>query len=87
MPRIAGASFDLHISAPDFEMVRNVRVGDKALDRRKSYKIAAWEIAPPASAVGTKRHDDPVYDVCADYLRNLATAIASEKGSIRVIGG
>lgn len=87
MPRIAGASFDLHISAPDFDMVRNVRVGNRALDRRKSYKVAAWAIAPPVSAVGIKDHDDAVYDVCADYLRNLALAAYPEKGNIRVIGG
>jgi len=70
MVRVAGLTYSIDPEAPIGRRIDDMRVGAEPLSADRSYTVAGW--APVSDA----EHGPPVWEVVADYLRDLKVVSA-----------
>jgi len=68
--RVAGLTYSIDPEAPIGRRIDDMRVGAEPLSADRSYTVAGW--APVSDA----EHGPPVWEVVADYLRDLKVVSA-----------
>jgi sulfur-oxidizing protein SoxB len=63
MVRVGGLEYAITPMAEQGQRISDMRLQGKAIDPKKTYRVAGW--APVAQVEG-----EPIWDVCARYLRN-----------------
>jgi sulfur-oxidizing protein SoxB len=80
MVRVGGLSYTCTPGARMGQRIDNMRLGGKAIEAGKTYKVAGW--APVAEGV----KGDPIWDVIATYLRDRKVVSAPRLNVPRLVG-
>ncbi|NIP14800.1 MAG: thiosulfohydrolase SoxB [Pseudomonadales bacterium] len=81
MVRVGGLRFSCAPDAPNGERIRNLELPNGSpLQAGTAYKVAGW------ATVGQRSPGPPVWNVVADYLRNLGTIRIKEANQPTLVG-
>src|SRR5262249_14949890 len=83
MVRVGGLTYAIDPNAAMGKRITRMELGGKPLESGKTYKVAGWApVSEDAKAAG----GEPVWEVCARYLR-AQKAIAPRKLNVPLIEG
>lgn len=85
MSRLGNVTYDIAIGAASGKRIGNLKVGGKALDDSKTYKISSW--GGNLQNAGRNLRESlirPVYDVTAEYIRRQKTVDISGNSNVRI---
>lgn len=83
MVRVGGMQYTIDPTASAGNRISDMRIGDKAIEASKTYKVAGWA---PVSEAARDAGGEPIWDVMAKYLRQVKT-VAAKAPNIPVIKG
>lgn len=79
MVRVGGMAFTIDPTGQPGNRISGMRLGDKAVDPRKTYRVAGW-------ASMQQVEGEPIWDVCARWLRSRKTIDEVRLNQPRVLG-
>lgn len=68
MVRVGGMQYTIDPTASAGNRISDMRIGDKAIEASKTYKVAGWA---PVSEAARDAGGEPIWDVMANYLRQV----------------
>lgn len=68
MVRVGGMQYTIDPTASAGNRISDMRIGDKAIEASKTYKVAGWA---PVSEAARDTGGEPIWDVMANYLRQV----------------
>ncbi|MDN3987813.1 thiosulfohydrolase SoxB [Zwartia vadi] len=68
MVRVGGMQYTIDPTASAGNRISDMRIGDKAIEVSKTYKVAGWA---PVSEAARDAGGEPIWDVMANYLRQV----------------
>jgi len=83
MVRVGGMQYTIDPNASTGNRISDMRLGDKAIEASKTYKVAGWA---PVSEAARDAGGEPIWDVMATYLRQIKT-VPAKSPSIPIIKG
>lgn len=83
MVRVGGMQYTIDPTASAGNRISEMRIGDKAIEAGKTYKVAGWA---PVSEAARDAGGEPIWDVMAKYLRDIKT-VAAKAPNMPVIKG
>lgn len=83
MVRVGGMQYTIDPTASAGNRISDMRIGDKAIEASKTYKVAGWA---PVSEAARDAGGEPIWDVMAKYLRQVKT-VPAKAPNIPVIKG
>lgn len=83
MVRVGGMQYTIDPTASAGNRISDMRIGDKAIEASKTYKVAGWA---PVSEAARDAGGEPIWDVMAIYLRQIKT-VAAKTPNLPVIKG
>lgn len=86
MSRVYGLSYDLAINAPTGQRIRNVAIRGRRLDPNREYTLASYGGRLQRSGTLVEKYTPrPIYDLIAEYLRQVKTINIPPRPSMRVL--
>lgn len=86
MSRVYGISYELAVNAPTGQRIRSLEVGGRPLEPNREYVVAAYGGRLQRSGTLLERYTPrPVYDVIAEYIRQIKTVQIPPRPAMRVL--
>ncbi|RDI94578.1 thiosulfohydrolase SoxB [Meiothermus sp. QL-1] len=86
MSRVYGLAYDLVVNAPSGQRIRNVAVRGRRLDPNREYVVASYGgRLQRAGTLLEKYAPKPVYEILADYIRQVKVVNIPPRPSMRVL--
>ena len=86
MSRVFGLSYDLAVNAPTGQRVRNVAIKGRRLNPNREYTLASFGGRLQRSGTLVEKHTPrPIYEVIAEYLKQVKTVRIPPRPSMRVL--
>ncbi|MCS7194052.1 MAG: thiosulfohydrolase SoxB [Meiothermus sp.] len=86
MSRVYGLAYDLAVNAPTGQRIRNVAIRGRRLDPNREYVVAAYGGRLQRSGTILEKYTPrPIYDIMAEYIRQLKTVSVPPRPSMRVL--
>lgn len=86
MSRVFGLSYDLAVNAPTGQRIRNVAIRGRRLDPNREYTLASFGGRLQRSGTLVEKYTPrPIYDVVAEYLKQVKTVRIPPRPSMRVL--
>jgi S-sulfosulfanyl-L-cysteine sulfohydrolase len=84
MVRIGGMRYSCTPGARRGERIGDMRIGERPIEADKTYRVASW--APVADSAGDENAGEPIWDLCARYLRDRKSIVPRKLNVPRLIG-
>ncbi|HEY6722114.1 MAG TPA: 5'-nucleotidase C-terminal domain-containing protein, partial [Burkholderiales bacterium] len=84
MVRIGGMRYSCTPGARRGERIGDMRIGERPIEADKTYRVASW--APVAESAGDENAGEPIWDLCARYLRDKKSIGPRKLNVPRLIG-
>jgi sulfur-oxidizing protein SoxB len=78
MVRVGGLAYTIEPARPMGHRIRDIRIGDKPIERHRRYKATGWASLGEANG-------PPAWDVLADHLRSLRRIKLDPRPRVRVV--
>lgn len=86
MSRVYGLTYDLMVNAPTGQRIRNVAIAGRRLDPSREYVVASYGGRLQRSGTLVEKFTPrPIYDLIADYLRQVKTVNIPPRPGMRVL--
>lgn len=86
MSRVFGLTYDLAVNAPTGQRIRNVAIQGRRLDPNREYTLASFGGRLQRSGTLVEKYTPrPIYDLIAEYLRQVKTINIPPRPSMRVL--
>jgi sulfur-oxidizing protein SoxB len=86
MSRVYGLTYDLMVNASTGQRIRNVAIGGRRLDPNREYTVASYGGRLQRSGTLLEKYTPrPIYDLLADYLRQVKTVNIPPRPGMRVL--
>jgi sulfur-oxidizing protein SoxB len=86
MSRVFGLSYDLAVNAPTGQRIRNVAIRGRRLDPHREYTLASFGGRLQRSGTLVEKYTPrPIYEVIAEYLKQVKTVRIPPRPSMRVL--
>jgi len=86
MSRVFGLSYDLAVNAPTGQRIRNVAIQGRRLDPNREYTLASFGGRLQRSGTLVEKYTPrPIYDLIAEYLKQVKTVNIPPRPSMRVL--
>lgn len=86
MSRVFGLSYDLAVNAPTGQRIRNVAIRGRRLDPNREYTLASFGGRLQRSGTLVEKYTPrPIYDLIAEYLKQVKTVNIPPRPSMRVL--
>ncbi|WP_297563928.1 thiosulfohydrolase SoxB [Meiothermus sp.] len=86
MSRVFGLTYDLAVNAPTGQRIRNVAIQGRRLDPNREYTLASFGGRLQRSGTLVEKYTPrPIYDLIAEYLKQVKTVNIPPRPSMRVL--
>ncbi|NPA41496.1 MAG: thiosulfohydrolase SoxB [Aquificae bacterium] len=86
MSRLWNVEYEIEVNGPQYNRIRNVRIGGKPLKENKEYLMAVYGgPPPPEDAIHPDYKPVPVYDILIDYIKKKKNIKVRTKPNVKVL--